>query len=228
MSPSITISTDYTQEKEDFLNTFQLFGTKTKQIFKCLWRFSNKYKTVFPSHELIAQEVGCSIRTVVRALKLFADRGWIGSKRRCYRSNVYFMSEFLKSLDPTKAQTFMVQKEAPDKSNVRENVTENVTLYNVLKRNIRCTYNEPNRQTVQSSSDFKKQQDPQVVEKQQILTKIGISKPKDIWCLCRYSLRALSLAAEDMISRTAKNAIGNPAAWITQRCKEYTKKYGLS
>lgn len=191
--------------KECFLNTFQILSIKQQKIWQLLQWYATHYRQAFPSHTTIAEKVGCCRDTVVEAIKLFVERGWMTTIKRVYRSSLYFIKNFLLNIDTRKNETFAL--------NPTENPTEIPTLYNTY------SMQEKNRMpkevgAVQNLNS----------EKQQILQEIGISLPKDVFCLTRFSLRALSLAYDDYRTRQSPSPIRKLAAWITSRCKQYTQK----
>ena len=199
------ISQDDSDIKECFLNSFQLLSHKQQKIWQLLQWYSTHYRQAFPSHSTIAEKVGCHRDTVIEAIKLFVQRGWLYTMKRVYRSSLYFIKNFLLDLDTRKNETFAL--------NPTENPTENPTLYNTY------SMHEKNRvpKEVGAVQNLNS-------EKQQILQEIGISLPKDVFCLTRFSLRALSLAYEDYRTRKSPSPIRKLAAWITSRCKQYTQK----
>lgn len=207
---SLALTTYDEELTENFLNTFQLLSEKQKKIWQILRWYAINYRQVFPSHAKIAQQVGCCRDTVIKALKLFESNGWLCSTWRCYRSKVYYLIDFLLKFDTRKNETFQ--------KNPTEDTTVKPTLYNTYSSssNVRYEKQEQKPRTVQDI-------DP---EKKQILEKIGITEPKDIWCLARYSHRILRLALEDKTTRFAKQPIRRLAAWITDRCKKLKSKYG--
>lgn len=91
---------------EIFKNLFKSLSRSTQQIYKYLHWMCNKYHFVEPSIDRIAAKAGVSRRTVFNALKLFIENGWLATKRRAYRTNVYFMSDELLKLDPSDPKTF--------------------------------------------------------------------------------------------------------------------------
>lgn len=195
---------------EKFLNTFQLLSVKQQKIWQLLQWYSTHYRNVFPSHATIAEKVGCCRDTVIETIKKFRQWGWICALKRCYRSNVYFLQECLKKLDTRKNETFMIDPT----ENPTQIPTENPTLYNTYSysSDVRNTSSEQKTVDVQ---DIKS-------EKEHILRKIGISLPKDIFCLSRFKYHTLCKAYEDLITRWYKSGpINNLAAWITSRCKKY-------
>jgi len=199
---------------ENFLNTFQLLSEKQKKIWQILFWYTTNFRQVFPSQATIAEKVGCCRETVIEALKKFEQMNWIYSQRRCFRSKLYFMQDCLKKFDTRKDDTFRI-KPTPIPT---ENPTTNPTLYNTYSNllNVRSTSDKQKSGTVQDINP----------EKEQLLRKIGITKPEDIFCLSRFKYHVLCKAYEDLTTRWYKaGPIQKLAAWITSRCKQYEPHY---
>lgn len=205
--------------KEDFLNLFQLLTPKQQRIWRCLHWFSKNFRQVFPSHAKLAKVVGCCRDTVIEAIKKFAELGWIGSFKRCYRSNLYFVPETLSELDIDNPKTF--RRPAPKKQpiptqNPTLKPTENPTLSNVassksIERNNERGVNE----NVQATEQKKEQQQlPHEVKDLPI-------PARDKALLARFSLSALRLAIEDWKTYARLYSVRNTAAFLTSRCKAY-------
>lgn len=198
--------------KECFLNTFQLLSSKQKKIWQYIQWYAQRYRQVFPSHAKIAEAVGCHRDTVIQAVKKFSQMGWLGSIKRCFRSNLYFIANELINLDTTKPETFKRTKETVKPTEAPTvKPTANPTLYKTESGVV------PVRQTSQSETV----QHAHCKEVKHILESIGILG-KDLWCLMRYSLLAVSKAVEDYKTRKAPGPIRNLAAWLTNRCKIYS------
>ena len=120
---------------EIFRNLFKLLSKRTQWIFKKIQGMCKNCRAVFPSREYIAKEVGCSVRTVARALQLFQMNGWIVIKKRPYQSNVYFMDESLIELNLDNPKTFLKDEKKS------ENVPQNVPVLEVSIQ-IENTYTE--------------------------------------------------------------------------------------
>lgn len=64
--------------------------TKTyKKIFNLLLSLHSRYQNIYPSEPWIANQVGCTERTVRRAITFFKSVGWIWWDRRWMDSNLY-------------------------------------------------------------------------------------------------------------------------------------------
>ncbi len=199
--------------KEIFLNTFQLLSLKQQKIWRYIQWYAQRYRHVFPAHQTIAEAVECHRDTVIQAIKKFSQMGWLGSIKRCFRSNLYFIANELINLDTTKSETFKRAKETVNPTEVpTQKPTQNPTLYKT----------ESNGVDVRKTSPSGTVQHINCKEVEHILESIGILG-KDLWCLARYSLRAVSLAVEDYKTRKAPGPIRNLAAWLTSRCKIYAK-----
>lgn len=198
--------------KENFLNTFQLLSPKQQKIWRYIQGYAKRYRHVFPSHTTIATDVNCCRDTVIQAIKKFCQLGWLGSIKRCFRSNLYFVADDLKNIDTTNPSSFKVDPESSKPTeNPTQKPTENPTLYKTVYNGVseRNTYQKP--KTVQH---------PQCKETSHMLESIGILG-KDLWCLARYGLRAVSLAIEDYKTRKAPGSIRNLSAWLTNRCQAH-------
>jgi len=209
-SISVTLCQEEQETIEHFLNTFQNLSLKQKKIWQLLHWYSTHYRNVFPSHATIAEKVGCCRDTVINSIKLFTQNKWLVSIKRCFRSSQYFMCDFLKKFDTRKNETFSL--DLPINSAIKS--APNPTLYNVIKESklldVRKGSEKP--ETVQNIDS----------EKEKIFLKMGITLPKDIFCLSRYPLHIIAKAYEDLSTRWTKSGpINNLAAWITSRCKEY-------
>ena len=68
-------------------------------VFNVLVRFSKNYELVCPSHETIAKEIGCSIRTVLRWIKIFEHDGMliVVRENRQWRTCLYKISSAFKN-----------------------------------------------------------------------------------------------------------------------------------
>lgn len=98
----------------DFVNNFlNLYPTLTKfqkKLFKYLQWFSNKFRCVFPCVQKMANAIGSSVCTVMRATALFQNLGWIYKRKRGYCSNLYFMNEELINLNLSDESLFLREK----------------------------------------------------------------------------------------------------------------------
>lgn len=200
---------------EKFLDTFQLLSAKQKKIWQILQWYAVNYRNVFPSQKTIAEKAECCRDTVIQALKVFEKNGWIYSRWRCFRSKVYYLMDYLLKFDTKSNETFRRNPTA----NPTAIPTANPTLYSNTYSsscNVRLTSQESESGTVHHTQD----------EKEQILSKMGITKPEDIWCLKRFKFHVLCKAYEDLTTRWYKaGPIQKLAAWITSRCKQYEPLY---
>ena len=199
--------------KENFLNTFQLLSRKQQKIWRYIQWYAQHYRQVFPSHATIAEAVGCCRDTVIETIKKFSQWRWLGTMKRCFRTNLYFIANELIDLDTTKPDTFKrIQETAKSTEAPTVKPTQNPTLYETKSNavDVRKTFPEP-----------KIVQQIKCKEVTHILESIGISG-KDLWCLARYSLLAVAKAVEDYKTRKAPGPIRNLAAWLTNRCKSYS------
>lgn len=199
-----------------FLNTYQILTKKQKKIFRHLHYLSKKHRNVFPSHTTIAEKCGCTRDTVVKTIKKFQSWGWIVSIKRCYRSSLYFMSDELVFLDLDNPKIFERVIETAGQNNA--NLSEGNTIDHSKNHTIYKTELSVVSGTVTSKPETV--QHTQCKETKHMLQSIGILG-KDLWCIARYGLRAVSLAVEDFKTRKAPRAIANLAAWLTSRCKQY-------
>jgi hypothetical protein len=202
--------------RENFLNTFQLLSPKQQKIWRYLQYCSNTIRQVFPSQQTIANKCGCHRSTVNVTIGKFFQWGWLVKKKRCYRSNVYFVNDELKAINTYGKDTFLLRVNATTQTTTDTTMktTTDATLY---KRKdvpyipiVRQTSNE---RCVQSSIDNS--------EQKQILMRMGFAG-KDLILLSHYSLASISLAAEDYQTRKSKDRIINKAAWFTHRCKAHS------
>ena len=204
--------------KESFLNTFQLLSPKQQKIWRYIQWYAQGFRQVFPSQKTIAESVGCHRETVIEAIKKFCQLGWLGSFRRCFRSNLYFLTNELVNIDTTKTETF---KKTPEKAVLTLNPTTIPT--NKPTENPTVSKTELGVMPVRKTSQEKTVtvQHTQRKEVEHILLNIGISG-KDLWCLASYSLLVVSKAVEDFKTRKAKGSVQNLAASLTNRCKAYS------
>lgn len=91
----------------NFLNIFPTLSKFQKKAFKYLQWFAQKFRCVFPCLQKIANAIGCSKATVMRATSLFEKLGWIAKKKRGYCSNTYFMNDELISLNLKDEKIFL-------------------------------------------------------------------------------------------------------------------------
>lgn len=70
-----------------------------QKILRYLIWMANKFKFTFPSLQHIARQCECSVATVQRALNRFRAHGWVGSIKRAYQSNIYFVADEIRSFD---------------------------------------------------------------------------------------------------------------------------------
>ena len=186
-----------------FEEIFPLLPRNYQQIWKILHWFANKYKCVFPSHKKIAELVQCSPRTVIRAIKKFLQYEWLGYQKRCYRSNVYFVSSELLKKNPKDPKLF-------------QNVTQSVTLYSVSLS--KATARSNVHQTIPSKEPFR----PKIRHQLQNLpfplqNKIDIQR--------NFSERVIDLALESY--KSYKFAIQNPLGFFYRLCGIENKRMKL-
>lgn len=91
---------------EMIIYNFQMIPSLRKKIFLYIQFLLQKFKRAFPSMERIAEICRCSVITVKRAIKWFAEVGWLTKWKRCYRSSEYRMEPEIIALDLTKNRTF--------------------------------------------------------------------------------------------------------------------------
>lgn len=87
------------EEQDNFLTHFILLSTKQQKIWNYLAWYGRNQRQVFPSHQHIADVVGCCRDTVIQAIKKFRSFGWLVSLKRCYRSCLYFINTLLLKLN---------------------------------------------------------------------------------------------------------------------------------
>lgn len=210
--------------KEDFLNLFHLLTPKQQKIWRTLHWYSRTFRQIFPAHDRLAKSAGCCRDTVIEALKKFVSMGWLGSIKRCFRSNLYFVPDVLASLDLDDPRTF--RRQAPKKALVPTSnptqspttiPTENPTLLNVNSNKPIERKNEAASENVQATGQGKEQQLPHEVRELPVA-------PKDKALLARYSLNVLRLAIEDWKTYARLYSVRNVAAFLTSRCKAYLAK----
>lgn len=110
---------------DSFLSFYQIVCENRKKIFSYLYWMAKNWNVVFPSIDKIAQVCSCSRSTVKRALTFFENLGWICRKRRCYRSNLYFVDRSILELNIFNKNTF--KKKDPESQS--EPITD--PIYNV-------------------------------------------------------------------------------------------------
>ena len=136
----------------------------------------------------------------------------VRNRKRCFRSNLYFIADELINLDTTKSDTF---KRAPKTVKPTESPTVKSTQNPTLCKT------ESSLSSVRGTSQAESVQQTKCKEVKHILESIGITG-KDLWCLARYSLLAVAKAVEDYKTRKTTGPIRNLAAWLTSRCKAYS------
>lgn len=194
---------------EIFRNLFKLLSRSTQAIYRYLHWMAKNYRTVFPSREHIAAAVGCSIRTVARALQLFETNGWLVVKKRAYQSNVYFMDESLIALDLDDPKTFMRDPEKP--GNVPEDGTQNVPVFNVVSSNKNTYYQNAKKVVFGFLPDFLKIQ--------------GLGEQTRRWLYKNFSECVLHEALENARWYLSQgNKIENFEAYVTKMAKFYKAK----
>ncbi len=117
-----------TEIVKNFLKTFKSISKFQRKIFKYLHWFSKKFHCVFPGLQKIANAIGSSTRTVIRATELFVSLGWMYKKKRGYQSNLYFINDEIIALDLNDEKIFhreechhnvtVLESSFPDKENI--------------------------------------------------------------------------------------------------------------
>ena len=84
-----------------------------QRVWRYLQWMCSKFNNVFPSHETIARACRCSRRSVITAICVFRDKGWIAVKKRAYKSCLYWILPKLLQIDTTIKKTFTKKKVKP-------------------------------------------------------------------------------------------------------------------
>jgi DNA-binding transcriptional regulator YhcF (GntR family) len=58
-----------------------------------IFRHERKRKDPYPGRKLLAAEIGCSLDTIDRALRLLLDTGWVTVERRAGKPHVFHRGE---------------------------------------------------------------------------------------------------------------------------------------
>lgn len=197
--------------REKFIVLFMMLSKAQREIWKTLsWFTKNKY-LVFPSHQKIASLAKCSVRTVIRAMQKFLEYSWIGWKKRCYRSNVYFMSDEVKDINPCDKNIGDRPACAKNPINSEKNVTENVTLYSV------SSYCNKDIKTRKATVALDKKSEEELPLEIQNLP-IAQSDKKEF---LQYPRNVFMLALEDTLNYAKKTKIGSFYAVLKNRIECY-------
>ena len=121
----------------DFLNLFGILSKLQQKIFRLFHWFSKNKRNIYIGIPYIAEKIGCSERTVKRATAYFQQMGWICKVKRCYRSNLYYMTNELIKLNLDDKKLFNVPSSVPEngpilgvlKTELTISTTEQVRIY---------------------------------------------------------------------------------------------------
>ena len=67
---------------------------KCLQVFNTILYFHNRYRDIYPTEQFIADRVGCSRRTVIRALSKLREWGWLWTDARFNDSLIFYINPF--------------------------------------------------------------------------------------------------------------------------------------
>lgn len=196
---------------EEFAQFYFSLSKTQKEIWRYLHWFCSTYERVQPSHEHIAEKIGCARRTVIRAIKHFVKEGWLGAAKAFWKTCTYFIADWLKEVDLSKLSWKSLPQKEPDFTG---NVTQNVTPIKELPKDI---LNVREGEGVQHTKIKEEEMPPEV--------RSLPLKQRDKELLSRYSSQVLRYAIEDAKSYGRLRHVRNWAALITSRCKFYVNKF---
>jgi len=100
--------------KKDFTQSFYLIlSPSIKRILEIFLKLSRKYRVIYPSQTLIAQEVGLERETVNRLIKILAEHGFITKKKRYNTTSIYTLSPWFVMCADELRHIFPVLKNLP-------------------------------------------------------------------------------------------------------------------
>lgn len=203
-----------------FEDNFLLLPLKHQEIWKVIWYFCKKYRASFPSHEKIAQLVGCCRRTVVNAINSFRNFGWLETTKRCFRSSLLFIKEHLLNINPKDRRNYINTDWGEGRGGQPISREE-------LHSDLHTIYS--NQKDIETLSDSIPKKEKKYYRPNRVIPefiKIQGMPPEDWQKLAnQFSDRDLFEALQEAKSFSKSvEKIRNKAAWITSKCQEYITK----
>jgi hypothetical protein len=127
------------------ISVYQLLSRFKRKIFKYIHGLLRTYIHAFPSLITIANNCGCSVKTVQRAIDYFVSVGFISYRTRPYQSNVYFMDDDILKLNLDDPNLFLKKNLISDvQQDVHPNVQQDVHVLDlsINQTNIRSDQEE--------------------------------------------------------------------------------------
>lgn len=200
-----------------FEDNFLLLPSKHQEIWKVLWWWCNKFRNAFPSHETIAEKANCSRRTVISALSIFKNFGWLSYLKRNRRSNIYYIHKELLKKDP-KNQKLYQNIEGGGEGSFRESCTESCTLPYVAKNSVATV-----RSDVQHfRAPFSNKQQPRAQLVNPLLCDLPFSREDKLIIQRNFNERIIGIALSSY--KTYRYTPRNPISLFLWLCKD-AKKY---
>lgn len=202
-----------------FEQNYLVLPPKQQEIWKVLHYFCRTYQNAFPSHAKIAELAGCCIRTVRTAIKKFRNYGWLDTLRRCYRSCVYSIKEYLLRINPKDKRNFLKPKQSytggeggGSHAHSREDLQHEL-------QHIEGIQGDTERLYVHQTNPSQKIQ-PKVKES---LIPLPFPKGNKLDIQRNFPEQVIDLALESF--KSYKNAMRNPLGMFYKLCGIENKKY---
>lgn len=203
--------------REQFLNTFPLLTKVQKRVWEYLRWYSQKFRHVFPSHKTIAEAVQCCRDSVIESVKKFVELGWIGTKKRCFRSSLYFMATELIEIDSRDPKTFQRQFPQPNPPKSDKH-SDSISDTSICIHQLELMNDSKGSENVQHLDAKKEAEIPHILRE----LPMPIS---DKHKLSRFSERVLARAIEQAQTYVQKGyRIRVLAAYLTDACKREVAK----
>ena len=214
--------------------------THTAYLFQAYhFAYGVEEKPIRPSKATLAKEIGISVRTLDKALKILEDMGMISWKsgKQTWETNIYYLEDAYKTTPMRKPQDFkhprhlwLKQQYLIKKQKLKEFTR---TLYEHLLEDIAdhllCRNKKIRTSQERSSKNvIKSSKDPPKTYKRppswHILRDLKLNF-KDQWILSRYSEHLLRTAIDDLHAyQSWDKTVVNVAAFLMSRCKKHQEK----